>query len=115
MLYSDYSVEQLQVEIGIMQQKLQKAEQMGNISEFAVYERKIQVARSYMLNPEEYLKGESYQLHTDPSYHFQIDYINGVFAWGNRMDLKNDAVGALEAVPISILGKNINKNKQQGS
>lgn len=115
MLYSDYSIEQLRIEIGMMQQKLQKAEQMGNISEFAIYERKIQVARSYMLHPEDYVKGESYQLNTDSSHHFQIDYINGVFAWGNRIDLKTDEVSQLEAVPISILGDHINKNKQQGS
>ncbi|MBP1948108.1 YfhH family protein [Virgibacillus litoralis] len=105
--YSDYSLEQLREEIGKFKEKAQKAEQLGNISEVAIYERKLQVAMAYMLNPEDFKATDIHQLNGDPGYKFKINYINGVFAWGHRVNLLNETYEKEEAIPISLLGDKV--------
>jgi hypothetical protein len=102
--YSDYSIEQLHEEISILKDKAMKAERVGNISEVAVNERKMQVAIAYTLNPEDFKAGETYELKMEPGLSFKIDYINGVFAWGHRINLLNEQYEKNEAIPISLLG-----------
>ncbi|AIF42537.1 YfhH family protein [Virgibacillus sp. SK37] len=101
--YSDYTIEQLRAEIGKLKEKAQKAEQLGNVSEVAVNERKMQVALAYTLNPEDFIAGEVYVLKNDPGYTFKINYVNGVFAWGHRRNLLQEEFEAEEAIPISLL------------
>lgn len=105
--YSDLSIEQLRVEIGKLKEQAQKAEQLGNVSEVAVYERKMQVALAYTLNPGDFEADHIYELRTDPGHRFKINYINGVFAWGHRINLLNEIYEKEEAIPISLLGKKI--------
>ncbi|GAB3042501.1 YfhH family protein [Virgibacillus ainsalahensis] len=102
--YSDFSIEQLREEIAKLKEKAQKAEQLGNISEVAVNERKMQVALSYTINPGDFSADEIYQLKMEPGYKFKINYINGVFAWGHRVDLLDKMNEKEEAIPISLLG-----------
>jgi len=102
--YSDYSIEQLHEEIGILKEKAMKAERVGNISEVAVNERKMQVAIAYTLNPGDFKSGETYELKMEPGMLFNIDYINGVFVWGHRINLLNEQYEKKEAIPISLLG-----------
>ncbi|MEH7075224.1 YfhH family protein [Neobacillus drentensis] len=97
--YSSMTEHELRQEISLLQEKARKAEQMGMVSEFAVLERKVQMAKAYLGNPSSYKSGEIYELEGDPGQYFKIDYINGVFAWGYR--LKGD--GKEEALPISML------------
>ncbi|MCT2534383.1 YfhH family protein [Aquibacillus koreensis] len=103
--YSEYTVEELQVEVATLKEQANKAEQMGNISEYAILERKIQMALAYTLNPAEYKKGQVYELRGDPGYRFKITYLNGVFAWGNRINLLDETFETEEAMPISVLGE----------
>lgn len=105
--YSEYTIEELREEVGILKQKAQKAEQMGNVSEYAVYDRKMQMVLAYMLNPEDFKKGETYELEGDPGHTFEISYINGVFAWGYRINLLGQKHEEQEALPISVLSKKI--------
>lgn len=105
--YSDYSIEQLHREIGELKEKAQKAEQLGNVSEVQIYERKMQVALAYTINPDDFKKDEIYQLKMEPGYTFKIDYINGVFAWGYRINLLDEVREEIEALPISLLGKKL--------
>ncbi|GGN53902.1 MULTISPECIES: YfhH family protein [Oceanobacillus] len=107
--YSDYSVEQLYKEIGELKEKALKAEQQGNISEVQINERKMQVAISYTMNPDEFKPEEIYQLKMEPGFRFQIEYINGIFAWGYRINLLDERYEAIEALPISLLGKKVDK------
>ncbi|MBB5174634.1 YfhH family protein [Texcoconibacillus texcoconensis] len=95
--YSDMTVEELQQEISTLTEKAQKAEQMGIVNEYAVHMRKIAVAKSYMLDPNQFKSGETYTL-AEENDTFTISYMNGVFAWGYRND-----DSSLEAVPISVL------------
>ncbi|TLS35760.1 YfhH family protein [Pseudalkalibacillus caeni] len=92
--------QQLRKEIAELNEKAKKAEQMGMVNELAVYERKIALAKSYLINPDDFKKGESYEIDGDPGSNFEIDYMNGVFAWGYRNENTE-----LEAFPISLLVK----------
>jgi hypothetical protein len=97
--YSDMTEHELKQEIASLKEKARKAEQMGMVSEFAVLERKVQMAKAYLMDPDEFKPGEIYEVEGDPGQYFKIDYMNGVFAWGYR--LKGD--GEEEALPISML------------
>jgi hypothetical protein len=99
--YSTMTEHELRQEIGNLQEQARKAEQMGMVNEFAVLERKVQMAKAYLIDPDEYKPGELYEIEGNPGQYFKIDYLNGVFAWGYR--LKGD--GHEEALPISLLKK----------
>lgn len=97
--YSEFSDFELKQEIAGLTEKARKAEQLGIVNELAVLERKIAMAKAYLLNPEDFKPGEIYEVDGDPGSYFKIDYMNGVFAWGYR--LTGD--GKEEALPISLL------------
>lgn len=105
--YSDYSIEQLHQEIGKLKEQAQKAEQLGNVSEVQICERKMQVALAYTMSPDDFKKEEIYQLKMETGYKFKIAYVNGVFAWGYRIDLLDEESEDIEALPISLLGKKV--------
>ncbi|MGE8080285.1 YfhH family protein [Peribacillus loiseleuriae] len=97
--YSQLSAYELQQEIAGLHEKARKAEQLGMINEFAVLERKVIMAKAYLLNPQDFKPGEMYSIEGDPGTYFKIDYLKGVFAWGYRLSgTKQD-----EALPISML------------
>jgi hypothetical protein len=97
--YSTMTEHELREEIASLQEKARKAEQMGMVNEFAVLERKVVMARAYLSNPDMFSPGEIYEIEGDPGSFFKIDYINGVFAWGYRLN----GDGQDEALPISML------------
>ncbi|MGE8207596.1 YfhH family protein [Heyndrickxia sp. NPDC080065] len=99
--YSQMSDYELKQEIALLTEKARKAEQLGIVNEYAVLERKIIMAKSYLLNPKDFIPGEIYEIEGDPGVYFKIDYLNGVFAWGFRLGGKKDE----EALPISLLKK----------
>lgn len=107
--FSDMSVEQLREEALKFKEKAQRAEQLGNISEVAINERKMQVAMAYMLNPKDFHAGDSHRLKGDPGHSFKINYINGVFAWGHRVNVLGEEYEKEEAIPISLLDERIEK------
>lgn len=95
--FSEMTEFELRTEIANLNEKAKKAEQLGMMNEFAVYERRVLMAKSYLLNPDDFIPGKKYDL-IDGESTFKISYLNGYFAWGYRND------GAtLEAVPISLL------------
>lgn len=97
--YSQMNPVELREIIGVLREKARKAEQLGIINEFAVYERKAILAQSYLLNPEDYIAGEIYRIHGDPGMFFKIDYLKGVYAWGYRLG----GTQQIEAIPIAML------------
>lgn len=105
-LYSNYTIEQLREELGKLKEKLQKAEQLGHVNKVAVYERKTQIVMSYMMNPDQFKPGDIHQLKNDPGYKFKINKINGVMAWGHRINLLGETLEREEALPISVLDEN---------
>lgn len=107
--YSDYSIEQLRTELGKMKEKLQKAEQFGEVNEVEIYERKMQMLASYMENPEDFKAHAIYGLRGDPGHQFKINFIEGVMAWGHRVNILGEVYQAEEALPIALLDKEIKK------
>lgn len=97
--YSDMSEHELRSEIGRLMEKARKAEQMGMINEFAVYQRKALMAKSYMIDPATIVPGEMYRIDGDEGVFFQVDYLKGRFAWGYRLGGNR----AEEALPIAML------------
>jgi len=89
---------ELKQEIASLKEKARKAEQLGMVNEFAVLERKADMAKAYLLNPDDFIPGEKYEIEGDPGVTFTIDYLNGVFAWGMR-----EGGSKQEALPISLL------------
>src|SRR3954471_23033927 len=99
--YSSMSTYELQQEIALLHAKAQKAEQLGMVNEFAVLERKAIMAKAYLLNPDDFIPGDIYQIAGDPGAYFKINYLNGVFAWGFRLRGGEEE----EALSISMLTK----------
>lgn len=97
--YSQMNPSELREVIGILREKARKAEQLGIVNEFAVYERKAILASSYLLNPEDFIVGEIYRISGDPGMFFKIDYLKGVYAWGYRLG----GTQQIEAIPIAML------------
>lgn len=106
-LYSDYTVEQLREEVGKLKEKLIKAEQLGEINKAEIYERKMQIASSYLLNPDDFKPNNVHRLNGDPGYTFKINYIDGVMAWGHRINLLGEMREKEEAIPIAMLGDKV--------
>jgi hypothetical protein len=102
--YSLMTEHELRQEISKLQEKARKAEQMGMVNEFAVLERKAVMAKAYLLNPDWFKPGQIYEIDGAPGTFFKIDYLNGVFAWGYRLN----GDGKDEALPISMLKIDIN-------
>ncbi|WP_040224924.1 YfhH family protein [Bhargavaea cecembensis] len=104
--YSEMTEHELRSEIARLKEKARKAEQLGIVNEFAVYQRKAVMAQAYLIDPSTIIPGEVYRIHGDEGNFFKVDYLKGRFAWGYRLggDLN------LEALPISMLG-NLKKGK----
>ncbi|RPF50548.1 YfhH family protein [Aquisalibacillus elongatus] len=105
--YSDYTIEQLRQEVADLTEKARKAEQMGMVNEYAVHQRKIVMAKSYMLNPEDFDSGQVYEIDGAPGEYFSIEYKKGVFAWGTRKNKQGDILTQEEALPIALLAKQV--------
>lgn len=105
MRYSDYTVEQLREKLGQLKEASLKAEQLGEVQEVAILERKMQMVASYLLHPDDFKPGEVYQIQGDPGYTFKISFIEGVMAWGHRVNLLGNEEEKQTALPISILHK----------
>jgi hypothetical protein len=99
--YSEMSEFELNQEIRLLHEKARKAEQMGMVNEYSVLERKIDMAKAYLLNPDDFKPDEIYEIEQDPGSFFKIHYMNGVFAWGTRLNGQDKE----EALPISLLKK----------
>lgn len=97
--YSEMNPTELRELIAVLREKARKAEQLGIINEFAVYERKAILAHSYLLKPEDFIPGELYRINGDPGMFFKIDYLKGVYAWGYRLG----GTQQIEAIPIGML------------
>ncbi|SOC00117.1 uncharacterized protein DUF1811 [Ureibacillus xyleni] len=97
--YAEMSNQELQDEIRKLREKARKAEQLGIVNEYAVYERKALMAEAYLIDPKTIVAGEMYRIHGAPGEFFKVEYLKGRFAWGFRLGGERYE----EALPISIL------------
>ncbi|UGB31465.1 YfhH family protein [Metabacillus sp. B2-18] len=99
--YSEMTEYELKSEIAALKEKARKAEQLGIVNEFAVLERKMTMAKSYLLDPNEFKSEDVYEIDGAPGEFFKINYMNGIFAWGYRLSSPDHE----EALPIAMLIK----------
>ena len=97
--YSEMNEHELRSEIGRLREKAIKSEQLGIINEYAVYQRKVVMAQSFLVDPATIEPGEIYRIDGDEGMFFHVDYLKGRFAWGYRLGGER----ADEALPISML------------
>lgn len=97
--YSDMTEQELRTEIANLKEKARKAEQLGIVNEYAVYERKATMAQAFLTDPSSIKPGEIYRITGDPGMFFQVEYLKGRFAWGYRLGGEKFE----EALPISLL------------
>lgn len=97
--YSDMTEQELRTEIANLKEKARKAEQLGIVNEYAVYERKATMAQAFLTDPSSIKPGELYRITGDPGMFFQVEYLKGRFAWGYRLGGEKFE----EALPISLL------------
>lgn len=95
--FSEMTPYELIQKIGEFTDKARRAEQMGMVNEFAVYERKIDMAKAYLMDPESFRPGQVYYVDDRA---FTIEHMKGTFAWGTFEDSEE-----LHAYPISLLKK----------
>ena len=98
-LYAAMTEQELRNEIARLREKARKAEQLGIVNEYAVYERKATMAAAYLVDLNTIIPGEMYRIDGTPGVFFQVDRLKGRFAWGHRLgsDLYE------EALPVSLL------------
>ncbi|MFJ7936626.1 YfhH family protein [Sporosarcina sp. NPDC096371] len=104
--YSQMTEHELRTEIGKIMEKARKAEQLGMVNEYAVYQRKAVMAQSYLIDPKTINKEEIYRIDGDEGVFFHVDYLKGRFAWGYRLGGER----AMEALPIAML-KSVKEGK----
>lgn len=97
--YSEMNEHELRTEIANLREKARKAEQLGIVNEYAVYQRKMVMAQAFLVDPATIEPGEIYRIEGDEGMFFQVDYLKGRFAWGHRLG----GTRAVEALPISML------------
>ncbi|TGA96464.1 DUF1811 family protein [Sporolactobacillus shoreae] len=95
--FSEMTPFELTQKIGEFTDQARKAEQLGMVSELAVYERKIDMAKAYLMDPESFKAGQTYFIRDRA---FRIHHMKGTFAWGTL-----EGGEELRAFPISLLKK----------
>src|SRR5699024_4189956 len=103
--YSDLTTEQLRSEIEKYKKEAQKAEQVGNISEVVINEKKNQMQMSYMTYPEDNKPGEVYEIRLVPRYTYKVIYVDGDMDLGHRVILLKETLKNEEALPIPLVGE----------
>lgn len=95
---SEMSEQELRHEIQLCKEKMRKAEMNGIMNEYDVYESKVIVAESYLVDRSKINIGRIYKLNDGSEQYFKVERLKGVFAWGYRINSTNQ-----EGLPIALL------------
>lgn len=96
---SEMSEQELRHEIQLCKEKMRKAEMNGIMNEYDVYESKVIVAESYLVDRSKINIGRMYKLNDGSEQYFKVERLKGVFAWGYRINSTNSE----EGLPIALL------------
>ena len=96
---SEMSEQELRHEIQLCKEKMRKAEMNGIMNEYDVYESKVIVAESYLVDRSKINIGRKYKLNDGSEQYFKVERLKGVFAWGYRINSTNPE----EGLPIALL------------
>lgn len=90
---SEMSEQELRHEIQLCKEKMRKAEMNGIMNEYDVYESKVIVAESYLVDRSKINIGRMYKLNDGSEQYFKVERLKGVFAWGYRINSTNPEEG----------------------
>ena len=96
---SEMSEQELRHEIQLCKEKMRKAEMNGIMNEYDVYESKVIVAESYLVDRSKINIGRMYKSNDGSEQYFKVERLKGVFAWGYRINSTNPE----EGLPIALL------------
>lgn len=96
---SEMSEQELRHEIQLCKEKMRKAEMNSIMNEYDVYESKVMVAESYLVDRSKINIGRMYKLNDGSEQYFKVERLKGVFAWGYRINSTNPE----EGLPIALL------------
>jgi len=96
---SEMSEQELRHEIQLCKEKMRKAGMNGIMNEYDVYESKVIVAESYLVDRSKINIGRMYKLNDGSEQYFKVERLKGVFAWGYRINSTNPE----EGLPIALL------------
>ncbi|MCS4487283.1 YfhH family protein [Staphylococcus americanisciuri] len=96
---SDMNRQEIFHEIQTYKEKMRKAEMNGIMNEYDVYQNKVVIAESYLIDPKNVEIGKIYPLQDGSEDHFKVERLKGVFAWGYRIN----SVRYEEGLPLSLL------------
>lgn len=95
--YSQMIPEELTHTIKELEKQLAEAEKHKLESNAAILRQKVTLAKSYLIDPKTIQLGSKYEVEGKNSL-FQVDYLNGIYAWG-MLEGKMEK----EAFPLSLL------------
>ncbi|MGV3244329.1 YfhH family protein [Staphylococcus sp. 11261D007BR] len=98
--FSDMTRQEIMHEIQTYKEKMRKAEMNGILNEYDVYENKVVIAESYLVDLDSIELGKVYQLKDGTDEWFKVNRLKGVFAWGYR---QNKVIATEEGLPVSLL------------
>ena len=87
---SEMSEQELRHEIQLFKEKMRKAEMNGIMNEYDVYQSKVIIAESYLVDRNKIEPGKQY---------FKVERLKGVFAWGFRINSSEPE----EGLPLALL------------
>lgn len=96
---SEMSEQELRHEIQTYKEKMRKAEMNGILNEYDVYQSKVIVAESYLVDRNQIELGSIYQLNDGSDQYFKVERLKGIFAWGFRIKSSEPE----EGLPIALL------------
>jgi len=107
--YKRYTIEQLQQEEQDLKEKLTQAKNLQQKNHIAVYQRKIEIVQSYMLDKSQFQPGDTREILADPTHVLKINEVNGVVAWGQRINKSTQQpYDERKAYLLILLGEKIN-------
>ncbi|RXK17744.1 YfhH family protein [Macrococcus sp. DPC7161] len=90
---------ELQQVVSNYREKARKAEMMGIVNEYEVWQRKALIAESYLVDTNQIEIGKVYALIGAEKQYFKVERIKGVFAWGFRLGSNLSE----EGIPVALL------------
>ncbi|QLK86372.1 YfhH family protein [Staphylococcus sp. 17KM0847] len=96
---SEMTRQEILHEIQTYKEKMRKAEMNGIMNEYDVYQNKVIIAESYLIDPETIEIGKMYLLRDESEQYFKVERLKGIFAWGYRVN----SIQSEEGIPLSLL------------
>ncbi|WP_213563049.1 YfhH family protein [Staphylococcus auricularis] len=96
---SEMNEQELRTEIQQCTEKMCKVEMNGIINEYGVYQRKILIAESYLVDRDKVEIGKIYKLNDGTEDYFKVERLKGIFAWGFRINSTEPE----EGLPLALL------------